>query len=154
MAPDDLVARLPATAEQLDHMIAAELTEALGHAPVRDADGDFCIRVGSTMVFVRASRDAREVLVFAAVVHDVEGRSRAMEVLSDLNTEARYVRFLLIRDRVFVSMTVLAQPFVPAHLHQALHAVSVISDSVDNELAAKLRGRTTFDDEPPAAEGL
>ena len=76
------------------------------------------------MVFVRATTDAQEVLVFSAVVHDVEGRSRAMEVLSDLNTEARFVRFMLIRDRVFVSLSIFAQPLVPAHLHQALRTVS------------------------------
>ena len=96
------------------------------------------------MVFVRATSDAQEVLVFSAVVHDVDGRSRAMEVLSDLNTEARFVRFMLIRDRVFVSLSIFGQPFVPAHLHQALRAVSVVSDEIDEHLASKLRGRTTF----------
>ena len=67
-----------------------------------------------------------------------------MEVLSDLNSDARYVRFMLIRDRVFVSLSVFARPFVPAHLHQAVKIVSVIADRIDGELAAKLRGRTTF----------
>lgn len=143
---DDLRAIVPAGLAELDAVIARELTELLGHEPVRDRDGDFAIRVGSTMVFVRASQDAQEVLVFAAIVHDVEGRSRAMEVLSDLNTDARFVRFLLIRDRVFVSLSVFAHPFVPAHLHQALSIVSVIGDRIDDELAAKLRGRTTFTD--------
>ena len=46
--------------------------------------------------------DGQEVTVFAAVVHDVEGRSRAAEVLNDLNVEARWVKFQLVRDRVFV----------------------------------------------------
>ena len=144
---DDLAIAVPRTRGELDALLGAELARRLGHTPVRDADGDLAIRVGSTMVFVRASADAQEVLVFAVVVHDVEGRSRAMEVISDLNTDARYVRFLLIRDRVFASLSVFAQPFVPAHLMQALRIVSVISDSIDNELAAKLRGRTTFADE-------
>ena len=133
---------------------AAEDALAAGGEPVdgltvQDADGDFGVRVGSTMVFVRATTDAAEVLVFAPLVHDVEGRSRAMEVLSDLNTDARFVRFLLLRDRVFVSMSVLARPFVPAHLTQALRIVSVTSDSIDDDLAVKLRGRTTFPTEGP-----
>ena len=141
---DDMVAHVVSGKGELDRLIEAELTQLLGHQPLQDADGDFALRVGSTMVFVRATSDAQEVLVFSAVVHDVDGRSRAMEVLSDLNTEARFVRFMLIRDRVFVSLSIFGQPFVPAHLHQALRAVSVVSDEIDEHLASKLRGRTTF----------
>lgn len=141
---DELEAHLVTGKAQLDRLIETELTALLGHSPLQDADGDFALRVGSTMVFVRATTDAQEVLVFSAVVHDVEGRSRAMEVLSDLNTEARFVRFMLIRDRVFVSLSIFAQPFVPAHLHQALRAISVVADEIDEHLASKLRGRTTF----------
>ncbi len=145
--PEELIATMPASREQLDQLIEQELTALLGHAPVRDTEGDFGIRVGSTMVFVRSTADAHEVLVFSAVVHDIDGRSRAMEVLSDLNTDSRFVRFLLIRDRVFLSLSVFARPFVPAHLRQALHLVSLTADSIDNDLAAKLRGRTTFTDD-------
>jgi hypothetical protein len=86
------------------------------------------------------------VVIFAAVVHDVAGRSRAAEVLNDLNVEARWVKFQLIRDRVFVTMSVLSRPFVPAHLHQAVRILSDVADGIDNELAAKLNGRTTFSD--------
>ena len=83
-------------------MVESELTAILGHRPIRDDEGDVVIRVGSTMVFLRTSTDAREVILFAAVVHDVAGRSRATEVLNDLNIEARWVKFQLVRDRVFV----------------------------------------------------
>ena len=144
---DSLIAIVPQSRQHLYQLIDAELTQLLGHQPVRDDDGDFALRVGSTMVFIRVSPDAEEVIVFSAIVHDLDGRTRAMEALSDLNTDARYVRFILIRDRVFVSLSIFAHPFVPAHLNQALGVVSVISDSIDNELARKLRGRTTFDDD-------
>lgn len=146
-APAELIATVPRSRAELDQLVADELTRLLGTTPMQDADGDFCIRVGSTMVFVRTSGDANEVLVFSALVHDIDGRSRAMEVLSDLNTEARFVRFLLVRDRVFVSLSLHARPFVPAHLSQALRTVSVTADGIDNDLATKLRGRTTFADE-------
>ena len=84
--------------------------------------------------------------MFAAVVHDVAGRSRAAEVLNDLNVEARWVKFQLVRDRVFVTVSVLARPFVPAHLHHAVKILAETADGIDNELAVKLGGRTTFDD--------
>ena len=138
------MAVVPRDRDHLDALVESELVQLFGHQPLRDDEGDFALRVGSTMVFVRSTRDAREVIVFSALVHDVEGRSRAVEVLNDLNSEARYVRFQLIRDRVFLTLSVLAHPFVPAHLHQAIKAVSDVGDGIDEELAAKLRGRTTF----------
>ena len=144
---------LARTAEELDAAVQSELTRVLGFEPLRDHAGDIALRVGSTMVLVRASLDAQEVLVFAPLVHDVEGRSRAMEVLSDLNTEARWVRVQLIRDRVYVSMSVPADPLVPAHLQRALRVVSLISDNIDDALAQKLRGRTTFDAEGEGEPG-
>lgn len=144
---DEVIAVMPRSRAHLDQLVSVELARMLGHDPVRDDEGDYAIRVGSTMVFVRTSPDWREILVFSPIVHDVEGRSRAMEVLSDLNADARFVRFLLIRDRVFVSLSVYAQPFVPAHLRQALGLVSVTGDALDEDLAAKLRGRTTFTDD-------
>jgi hypothetical protein len=41
---------------------------------------------------------------------------------------------------------VLARPFVPEHLHHAVRILSEIADAIDDELAAKLHGRTTFSD--------
>lgn len=146
--PEDVIATVPESAEHLAALVDHELQQLLGAPAIRDSDGDFAIRVGSTMVFVRVTPDARELVVFSVCVHDVEGRSRAVEVLNDLNAECRYVRFELLRDKVFVQMSVLAHPFVPAHLLQAVKAVSEVSDGVDEDLAVKLRGRTTF------AEGL
>lgn len=137
---------VPRDRDDLDDLIDAELTSMYGHPPIRDSEGDVAIRVGSTMLFLRTSPDRQEVVIFSAVVHDVSGRSRAAEVLNDLNVEARWVKFQLIRDRVFVSYSVLARPFVAAHLHQAVRIVSDVADGIDDELAAKLNGRTTFSD--------
>lgn len=45
-------------------------------------------------------------------------------------------------------MSVMARPFVAAHLHQAVSIMSRLADGLDNELARKLRGRTTFEEAP------
>ena len=132
--------------EELNALVDRELTRMYGHPPMRDGEGDVAFRVGSTMLFLRTSPDGQEVTVFAAVVHDVEGRSRAAEVLNDLNVEARWVKFQLVRDRVFVTFSVLARPFVPEHLHHAVRVLSEVADGIDDELATKLHGRTTFSD--------
>jgi hypothetical protein len=130
--------------QQLNELVDRELTRMYGHPPMRDGEGDVAFRVGSTMLFLRTSPDGQEITVFAAVVHDLEGRSRAAEVLNDLNVEARWVKFQLVRDRVFVTFSVLAQPFVAEHLHHAVRILSEVADAIDDELAAKLHGRTTF----------
>jgi hypothetical protein len=140
----DLLTTMPRDQQHLNDLVDAELAEMYGHRPIRDAEGDVTIRVGSTMLFLRTSQDGQEVVIFAAVVHDVAGRSRAAEVLNDLNVEARWVKFQLIRDRVFVTISVLSRPFVPAHLHQAVRILSEVADGIDDALAAKLDGRTTF----------
>jgi len=142
---------LPRDQAHLDELVSVELARMYGHPPIRDAVGDVAIRVGSTMLFLRTSADGQEVAVFAAVVHDISGRSRATEVLNDLNVEARWVKFQLIRDRVFVTLSMLAKPFVPAHLHQAVRILSDVADGIDDELAAKLNGRTTFSDRDDSA---
>ena len=105
-------ATMPSNRHHLEELVDAELADMFGYQPIRDAEGDIAIRVGSTMLFLRAAPDGQEVIVFAAVVHDVAGRSRAAEVLNDLNVEARWVKFQLVRDRVFVTVSVLARPFV------------------------------------------
>lgn len=135
---------VPTSREELDGYIAKELYDTMGHPPLRNAKGDFAVRVGSTVVFLRSTADFREVVLFSPLVHDVDGRSRAVEVLNDLNVEARYCRFALHRDRVYVQISVFAQPFVPAHLKQALDDISQVADAIDDELAARLSGRTTY----------
>lgn len=140
----DVAALVPATQQHLDEFIAAELDRFTGHSPLRNAQGDLAVRVGSTVVFLRSTPDLREVVLFSPLVHDVAGRSRAVEVLNDLNVEARYCRFALHRDRVYVQLSVFAQPFVPAHLRHALEHISHVADAIDDELAARLSGRTTY----------
>jgi len=142
----DLRSTMPRNQQHLNDLVDAELAEIYGHLPIRDAEGDVAIRVGSTMLFLRTSADGQEVVLFAPVVHDIAGRSRAAEVLNDLNVEARWVKFQLIKDRVFVTISVLSRPFVPAHLRQAVRILSDVADGIDNELATKLNGRTTFSD--------
>ena len=141
----DLVAHIPRDQRHLDELVDAELGRMFGYPPIHDTEGDVAIRVGSTMLFLRTAPDAQEVIVFAAVVHDVAGRSRAAEVLNDLNVAARWVKFQLVRDRVFVTVSVLARPFLPAHLRQAVRILAETADGIDDELAVKLGGRTTFD---------
>jgi hypothetical protein len=143
-AAEESIAVMPVNAAHLGLLVDQVIAAIPSITPMRDADGDLAMRVGSAMVFVRVPADAQEVLVFAPVVHDIEGRSRATEMLNDINSHARWVRFALLRDRVFVTMSILARPFVGAHLRQAIGEVCKVADGVDDLLAQSLHGRTTF----------
>jgi hypothetical protein len=141
----DLTVFMPTDVVQLAAAVAAELTDHLGFVPMTDEDGDFAVRVGSTMLFIRLPTDAREVRLFSVIVHDVVGRSRAAEVLNDVNAHSRWVRFYLSRDKIYATLSVAARPFVPAHLRLALDEMTKVADGVDDLLAASLQGRTTFE---------
>lgn len=141
---EELAVATPTSHQHLDDMLVAALTEINGHPPLRNAQGDLAIRVGSAVVFARCTEDYHEVVLFSPLVHDVAGRSRAAEVLNDLNVEARYCRFALHRDRVFAQISVFARPFVRAHLRTALEHITKVADGLDDELAARLSGRTTY----------
>lgn len=141
---------MPRDRDELDALVDTELTDLFGHRPVRDAAGDMAVRAGSTMVFLRTAADASQIVIFAAVVCEITAsRSRAVEVLNELNCDAGWTKFQLIQDRIFVSLTVLARPFVGIHLRQAMQTMSDVADGIDEDLAAKLGGRTTFDQSGP-----
>ena len=132
---------------QLAAAVAEELSEYFGAVPMRDQDGDFAVRVGSTMIFVRIPSDCQEIRLFSVVVHDISGRSRAAEVINDINAHSRWVRFSLVGDRIFVTMSIHASPFVASHLRQAITEMTQVADGVDDLLAESLEGKTTFPDE-------
>jgi hypothetical protein len=141
---EDLVAIVPRSPEHLRELVSAELTKLLGHMPMLNDDGEFAIRMGTAMVFVRVTRDARELIVFSPAVHDVEGRTRASELLSDLNARSRYVKFIMLSDRVFITLSLMSHPFVRAHFCQALDLVGQLAAEMDEKLAVALRGEPYF----------
>ena len=132
---------------QLAAAVAEELSEVFGAVPMRDQDSDFAVRVGSTMIFIRIPSDCKEIRLFSVLVHDIAGRSRAAEVINDINAHSRWVRFSLVGDKIFVTMSIHASPFVPSHLRQAITEMTNVADGVDGLLADSLQGKTTFPDE-------
>ncbi|MDR1851755.1 MAG: YbjN domain-containing protein [Propionibacteriaceae bacterium] len=142
---DIAAAVMPSSQADLKNIVEQTLLCATDVTPMLTPDGEFAIRYGSSMVFIRATADAREVMVFSPIVHDVEGRTRAAELLMDLNVGARYVKFILLADRVFISISMMAHPFVPAHLLEALRLISQLADELDERLAETLRGETYFE---------
>jgi len=141
----DTHAVMPADAAELDRLVGIELESMYGSEPFHDSVGDYAIRVGSTMVFVRIPSDAKEVIAFLG-----RRSRRERPVACCRGAQRPELREPLgcgsgsCVTRSFVSMSALARPFVPAALQQVIHEVASVADSIDDHLAETLQGRTTF----------
>lgn len=143
---------MPEDTEHLRALVDEALTPVFGHVPEKDADGDIPVRSGSALVFVRVLPDLPVVGLFAPLVRGITGRTRAAEVLSDLNRTWTMVKFVLVDDGVLAVIQLPAVPFVAEHLRDMLGLLSQVADALDDELADRLEGRLPFADvDPPGA---
>lgn len=136
---------------QIQRQVDATLTEYLGEPPHKDGDGDIPVRSGSALVFIRVLPDHPLIELKAPLVVDISGRTRAAEVIADLNATWRQAKFVLVRDVVVLLLELPTTPFVPQHLVEALRLISRLADDLDDELAGRLGGRIPFDEQPGQA---
>ncbi len=139
----------PQDADDLQRLVDETLTPVFGHPPVRDADGDIPVWIGEAVMYVRVRRDMPVVEIVAPLVRDLAGRTRAAEVVGDLNRRSTLVKYLLVDDSVFAVVTLPAMPFVPAHLADALQLVWGVVEDADEPFAARLSGRRADADTDP-----
>nr|WP_139279967.1 hypothetical protein [Rhodococcus yunnanensis] len=102
-------------------------------------DGGFDVTVGSAAVYVYVA-DISEVRVHAPIVDRVSGRTRAAELIVDLNRRHPRLKFLLVDDRVHVTASVDASPFVPMHLTNAVARLAEFVARVDEGFVDHLGG--------------
>ncbi|SNS91441.1 T3SS (YopN, CesT) and YbjN peptide-binding chaperone 1 [Rhodococcoides kyotonense] len=102
-------------------------------------DGNFAISLGTITAYVYVA-DRTEVRVHAPIVERISGRTRAAELVSDLNRRHPRLKFLLVDDRVHVTVSIDASPFVPQHLDDALHRVAEFVGRVDEQFADHMGG--------------
>lgn len=141
---DRHVAIRPADTDHLREAIALTLTDIYGGVPERDSDGDFVLRFGSALALVIANDAAPEVQLWAPLVRDISGRTRASELVTDLNRRWPYLRFGLFEDRLRVMVDMLADPFVPQHLADMIEHLGDFLSGVDEEFAEHFGGRLHF----------
>ncbi len=115
-SPRSLPAIRPRDTDHLREVIARTVADILGHEPERDQDGDIVLRFGAALALVIANEAAPEIQLWAPLVRDISGRTRAAELVTDLNRRWPYLRFALYEDRLRVMIDMLADPFVPQHL--------------------------------------
>ena len=111
---------------------------------VKDDDGDIPVRSGSALLFVRVKTTGPVVEIFAPLVKGITNRTRAAEVMSDLNGDNLFAKFFLNDDYVIAEIQMPASPFIPEQLEDVLAHMSRIADEIDEGLAERLGGRLPF----------
>ncbi|OLL16463.1 MULTISPECIES: T3SS (YopN, CesT) and YbjN peptide-binding chaperone 1 [unclassified Rhodococcus (in: high G+C Gram-positive bacteria)] len=112
-----------------------------------DTDGDVPIWVDDVLTYAVVDSRAGVVELTTYLVERIAGRTRAAEVLVDLQARWPDARLELHQDRVTAVQRVPARPLVPVHLARAVAVVAALVPHVP-ELAARLGGRACVFDEP------
>ena len=142
---DEPLAVMPESAEHLRELVDEALTPLFGSAPRHDDDGDIPVPWGSSLVFVRVDEDVPVVQLFGFVVEGVKDLERAAFEVSVLNRDFRFIKFLLVEDRVMARVHLPAWPFVPEHLRSMLTGMSAQLDQIDEDLVARVGGTRAFE---------
>ena len=141
---DPTAAYMPNDIDHLKELVTLALLPMLGTLPERDSDGDIPIRVGSTVMFVGPLSESMDVQLFSPLVQDISNRTRAAEVIADLNRKWSRIKFVLIDDRLSVFLEVAGSPFVPKQLTDTCAALTSFLRTVDDEFAARVGGDLFF----------
>lgn len=145
---DEPLAVMPESAEHLGDLVDDALTPLFGSTPEKDSDGDIPVPWGSSLVFVRVDEDVPIIQLFSIVVEGVDDLERAAFEVGVLNRDDRFIKFLLVEDRVIARVHLPAWPFVPEHLRSMLTGMSAKIDEIDEDLVARIGGRRAFDSPP------
>ena len=137
----------PESPEELDRFVAQTLTEILGREAYRDDDGDFPVRVGTVVLFVRPLATEPIIEVFSPLIRDIADRDHALLEVSILNRDAQFISYHLGGSTIVARMNVPAFPFVPNQLAVLLSRMAETLDGVDEDLSLRVGGRLWLDGE-------
>ncbi|MFZ2526747.1 MAG: hypothetical protein WAX14_03695 [Rhodococcus sp. (in: high G+C Gram-positive bacteria)] len=129
------------------------LADVLDEAPEPDEDGDLPIWLGDVLTYASVDAEDAVVELRTFLVEQITGRTRAAEVLGDLQSEWPDFKFVLHKDRVTAEQRVPASPLVPLHLIRAVGAIVPLIDEV-RLLASRLGGEAcVFDGDDADSAG-
>lgn len=123
--------------------LAESVERAVRSVPNADVrasgDGSYSVTVEGRAAYVYVA-SAEEVRVHVPVVERISGRTRAAEVVADLNRRHPRMKFLLVEDRVHAAVSIDAAPFVHQHAVNAVVRLAAFAASVDGAFADNLGG--------------
>ncbi len=139
-AGDVVTASVHADESALATEVEGVLLATYGHSTESpDGGGSFVVEIDGALVHVYvASGD--EVRLHACVVERISGRTRAAELVADLNRRHPRLKFLLVEDRVHVAISVDAHPLVPQHVIGAVTRLAAFVSTTDDRFAELLGG--------------
>jgi hypothetical protein len=151
LAEEDDGPHLPAQAdlsvlslpEQVATVLAAILRTTPEALPV-DNDGDYGIRSGSAMVFVRVRDDPPLVDVFSPVLTEVNPSQPLFAKLSELTARLPIGRLYFSNKTVWASVPVIGRSFQATHLMLAVQVMTGLADELDDRLHGEFGGRRFF----------
>ena len=146
--PEEPIAVVPNDREHLQALVDDALTPFFGHLPEHDEDDDIPVVSGSGLVFVRVLEHAPAIQMFSALACDVRDLERAGFEVAVLNRDLRFIKFVLVEDRVMAYLYLPVLPFVSQHLRTMLALMAETVDEVDDDLVARIGGRRAFDPTP------
>ncbi|OZF51605.1 hypothetical protein [Rhodococcus sp. 14-2470-1a] len=132
--------------------VAGPLLETFGDRVSVTPDGVVSIAIGPVIAYVTAA-GVDEIRIHALVVERIAGRTRAAEVVADLNRRHPRLKFLLVEDRVHVACTIDADPFLPQHVVNAAGRLAKFAATVDEEFADHVGGVVPTHDATEQVDG-
>jgi hypothetical protein len=144
------VAHAYRTAEELRPLVERALEGWLGlDALIRDADGDYPVRIGSALMFVQLLDGVPPVVrVFSPILRDVAASPVLLEALNEINARIRFGRVLWTDRQVVVAMELTAADLTEAQVVFACTQLGNLADHLDDGLRGRFGGATAFATRP------
>lgn len=138
--------RVRRTAADLAPFVEKALAGPLGvDAVVRDQDGDYPIRVGSTLIFVRLLEGMPPVVqVFAPVLRDVAASRELLDALNEINGRVRFARVFWANRQVIAVMELTGIDITVEQVAFACVELGNLADHLDDGLHGRFGGATMF----------
>lgn len=112
-----------------------------------DHDGDYPVRFGSALYYVRlVGADQPDVQVFAVAVDDVPASPELLAEINEINTRVRFARVFHVREQVLVETDLVGDAVDPHGFINACQTVARISDQLGPVLSKGYGGRTAFEE--------
>lgn len=138
------------TAEEIRPLVERALEGWLGlDELVRDADGDYPIRIGSALMFVQVLDGVPPLVrIFSPILHDVAASPTLFEALNEINARIRFGRVLWAGRQVIIAMELTAADITATQVVVACTEIGNLADHLDEGLHGRFGGATAFTTRP------
>jgi hypothetical protein len=112
---------------------------------VADGDGDYPVRFGSALYYVRLTGEPDpDVQVFAVALQEVPASAELLAELNEINSRIRFARIFHIQQEVLVETNLAGESVDPLGFRTACEAVAQVAGKVGPTLAKKYGGRVFY----------